>query len=173
MGSPRLAVALWIALWVTLSVSIILTNKYILGYTDFRFPFLLALWHMLLASLSARTMMNVLDVPDTIKQHGSRTLNMQLAAIGVLFGTALVMGNASFIFLSVPTVQMLKVKSSRSRVCLHCSSDLRQAVAAHCCNIFIAPQSSKKLHGLLCSRFRKCICCLWHSECALCAEAGI
>uniref|UniRef100_A0A383WD92 Sugar phosphate transporter domain-containing protein n=1 Tax=Tetradesmus obliquus TaxID=3088 RepID=A0A383WD92_TETOB len=53
-------------------------------------------------------MMKVLDVPDTIKQHGSRTLNLQLAAIGVLFGSALVLGNASFIFLSVPTVQMLK-----------------------------------------------------------------
>jgi hypothetical protein len=54
--------------------------------------------------------MKVLDIPDTITQHGSRTLNMQLAAIGVLFGSALVLGNASFLFLSVPTVQMLKVQ---------------------------------------------------------------
>lgn len=94
-------------------MSIILTNKYVLGYTAFRFPFVLALWHMLLASASARTMMKVLDVPDTIKQHGSRTLNLQLAAIGVLFGSALVLGNASFIFLSVPTVQMLKVSQQQ------------------------------------------------------------
>lgn len=57
--------------------------------------------------------MHVLAVPDTIKQHGNRTLNMQLAAIGVLFGSALVLGNASFIFLSVPTVQMLKVSQQQ------------------------------------------------------------
>lgn len=113
MGPSRFAVALWIALWIGLSVSIILTNKYILGYTSFRFPFLLALWHMLLASLGARTMMSVLAVPDTIKQHGSRTLNMQLAAIGVLFGSALVLGNASFMFLSVPTIQMFKVNNNK------------------------------------------------------------
>jgi urea transporter len=110
MGTSRLAVGRWIAVWVTLSVSIILTNKYVLGYTAFRFPFVLALWHMLLASATARTALKVLDFPDTISQHGSRTLNMQLAAIGVLFGYALVLGNASFIFLSVPTVQMLKVR---------------------------------------------------------------
>jgi hypothetical protein len=114
MGASRLAVALWIAVWVTLSVSIILTNKYVLGYTAFRFPFVLALWHMLLASASARTAMKVLHIPDTISQLGSRTLNMQLAAIGVLFGSALVLGNASYIFLSVPTVQMLKVRQQQT-----------------------------------------------------------
>jgi hypothetical protein len=110
MGASRLAVALWIAVWVTLSVSIIITNKYVLGYTAFQFPFVLALWHMLLASATARTAMKVLGIPDSITQHGSRTVNGQLAVIGVLSGFALVLGNASFIFLSVPTVQMLKVR---------------------------------------------------------------
>jgi hypothetical protein len=40
----------WIALWVCLSVTIIIVNKHILFYTDFKYPFALALWHMLLAS---------------------------------------------------------------------------------------------------------------------------
>jgi hypothetical protein len=116
MGASHFAVALWVAVWVTLSVSIILTNKYVLGYTSFRFPFMLALWHMLLASATARTAMKVLGIPDTITQHASRTLNMQLSAIGVLFGSALVLGNASFIYLSVPTVQMLKVRQQQHTV---------------------------------------------------------
>jgi hypothetical protein len=73
----------------------------------------LALWHMLLASATARASMMMLGIPDTITQHGSRTLNMQLAAVGVLFGSALVLNNASFIFLSVPTVQMLKVRQQQ------------------------------------------------------------
>jgi hypothetical protein len=105
----RLSVAVWIAVWATISVSIILTNKYVLGYTAFVFPFTLALWHMLLASISSRAAMLILSIPDTIKEHSSSKLEMQLAATGMLFGASLVLGFWSFMYLSVPTIQMLKV----------------------------------------------------------------
>jgi hypothetical protein len=105
----RVAESAWIATWITISVSLILTNKYVLGYTAFRFPIMLAFIHMLLASASSRLAMSLMDIPDTIQQLGDSKLYVQLAAIGIMFGLSLVLGNSSFIYLSVPTIQMLKV----------------------------------------------------------------
>lgn len=58
----------WIIVWVTLSVSIILVNKHVMFYSGFRFPFTLALWHMFLATVTARAAVWALNLPDTIKQ---------------------------------------------------------------------------------------------------------
>lgn len=78
-------------------------------YSGFRFPFTLALWHMFLASVTARTAVWALGLPDTIRQHKSSSLYGQVALIGMLFGGTLVAGNAALLFLTVPTIQMLKV----------------------------------------------------------------
>lgn len=107
--TSQLTVALWVALWITLSVSIIIVNKHVLYYSGFHYPLLLAVWHMVLATVTARAAISVFGWTDSIKEHGSQQLYMQLAMIGLLFGGALGAGNAALLFLSVPTVQMLKV----------------------------------------------------------------
>lgn len=111
-----ISTAAWILLWITLSVSIIIVNKHVMFYSGFRFPFCLALWHMMLGTVTSRTAVWALRIPDTIKEHGSTTLYTQVALIGVLFGGTLVTGNAALLFLTVPTVQMLKVSQGRAVV---------------------------------------------------------
>lgn len=105
-----LRTAAWIVLWVALSVSIIIVNKHIMTYTAFNKPFALALWHMGLASVTARTAMVLTRTPDAIREHGGRQLYAQMGVIGVLFAAVLVSGNAALQLLSVPCVQMLKVR---------------------------------------------------------------
>lgn len=86
MGASRLAMALWevwVALWVSgLYVSINVTNINVLGYKHFRFPYVLALWHMLLASASARMVMNVLAVRQPVCHWGPGTATCCLRATG-------------------------------------------------------------------------------------------
>lgn len=105
----QLNVALWVAVWITISVSIIIVNKHVLYYTNFHFPLLLAVWHMVLATVTSRAAIKGLGWRDTIKEHASQQLYVQLAIIGLLFGSALGTGNAALLYISVPTVQMLKV----------------------------------------------------------------
>jgi hypothetical protein len=50
------------------------------------------------------------DLPDPITQQKSTQVYMQVAVIGLLFGGTLVAGNAALMYLSVPTIQMLKVR---------------------------------------------------------------
>lgn len=85
------------------------TTQQVIGYSGFRFPITLALWHMLLGTLTSRAMLAAQQAPDAIKEARSRSLNLQLAGVGVLFGGVLVTGNAALLYLTVPTVQMLKV----------------------------------------------------------------
>jgi hypothetical protein len=109
MGSmANVAVFAWIGVWVFFSVSIILVNKHLLYYTAFKFPFALALWHMVLGSVVTRVWMLVTRTPDAFKE-ASRTVHIQLGITGMLFAAVLVTGNAALLYLTVPTVQMLKV----------------------------------------------------------------
>lgn len=108
--TSQLTIALWIASWITISVSIIIVNKHVLYYTHFHYPLLLAVWHMVLATVTSRTAMKAFGWVDSIKEHASQQLYVQLAMIGLLFGGALGAGNAALLFLSVPTIQMLKVR---------------------------------------------------------------
>eukprot|EP00775_Hariotina_reticulata_P003891 gene3891-4145_t len=108
MGSmANAAVFVWIGVWVFFSVSIILVNKHLLYYTAFKFPFALAFWHMVLGSIVSRFWMLVTRTPDAFKE-ASRKVHIQLGITGVLFAAVLVTGNAALLYLTVPTVQMLK-----------------------------------------------------------------
>jgi hypothetical protein len=100
---------LWMGVWVCLSVSIILVNKQVMFYSGFHFPCTLAFWHMFLATVTARFAVWAWDLPDAISQQKSSSIYMQVAMIGLLFGGTLVAGNAALLYLSVPTIQMLKV----------------------------------------------------------------
>lgn len=100
---------LWMLVWICLSVSIILVNKHVMFYSGFHFPFSLAMWHMFLATVTSRLAVWAWDMPDAISQANSRAIYVQVALIGLLFGGTLVAGNSALLFLSVPTIQMLKV----------------------------------------------------------------
>jgi len=100
---------IWMLVWICLSVSIILVNKHVIFYSGFHFPISLAFWHMFLATVTARLSVWALDLPDAISQANNTNLYMQVALTGLLFGGTLVAGNAALLFLSVPTIQMLKV----------------------------------------------------------------
>lgn len=86
-------------------------NKHVITFSGFNFPITLALWHMVLGTVTSRVAVRVLRIPDTIKEHASPQLYFQVGMIGVLFGATLVTGNAALWLLTVPTVQMLKVGS--------------------------------------------------------------
>lgn len=103
----------WVATWIINSVSIIMVNKHVLSVTRFQYPMLLAFWHMLLATAASRSAMQILGWRDTIQEHGTQQLQLQLAMIGLLFGGALAAGNAALLYISVPAVQMLKVRLCR------------------------------------------------------------
>lgn len=114
----------WMLVWICLSISIILVNKHVIFYSGFHFPISLAFWHMFLATVTARLSVWALDLPDAISQAKSTNLYMQVALTGLLFGGTLVAGNAALMFLSVPTIQMLKVGhptgQSCCTACMHC-----------------------------------------------------
>lgn len=100
---------LWMGVWVCLSVSIILVNKKVMFYLGFHFPCTLAFWHMFLATVTARFAVWAWKMPDAFSQQSSRSVYMQVMLIGLLFGGTLVAGNTALLYLSVPTIQMLKV----------------------------------------------------------------
>lgn len=110
VGQLTFSVILWMALWVTISVSIIIVNKHVLYYTNFHYPLVLAVWHMVLATATSHFMIRTGGWQDTIRDHGSQRLYLQLGMIGLLFGGALAAGNAALLYISIPTVQMLKVR---------------------------------------------------------------
>jgi hypothetical protein len=120
--------ALWVAFWIVCSASIIIVNKHVITYSGFNFPISLALWHMFLGTVTSRAAVQALGMPDTIREQGSPQLYFQVGMIGVLFATTLVTGNAALRMLTVPTVQMLKVRFLSGHVstcaCVHnkCSS---------------------------------------------------
>jgi hypothetical protein len=111
----QLSTAAWVVCWICLSVSIIIVNKYVIGVSGFHFPISLAVWHMALGTVTARCAVAALRMQDNIREHASPALYGQLALIGVLFGGCLVTGNAALMFLSVPAVQMLKVRARSVR----------------------------------------------------------
>lgn len=86
-----------------------MVNKQVMFYSGFHFPCTLAFWHMFLATVTARLAVWAWDMPDAISQQKSSSIYMQVAMIGLLFGGTLVAGNAALLYLSVPTIQMLKV----------------------------------------------------------------
>lgn len=117
--------AAWVAFWIVCSVSIIIVNKHVITYSGFNFPISLALWHMFLGTLTSRAAVQALGMTDTIREQASPALYFQVGMIGVLFAATLVTGNAALRMLTVPTVQMLKVRPSA--VCVAQQQEAAQA----------------------------------------------
>ena len=112
-----------ICAWLANSVVCVLLNKQVLFYMDFRFPTTLAAMHMASAFLTAALL--IYATPDG-KQHlpplnkAKRDFIMQLVGIAALYGAVLVLANAAFMYLSVPSIQMLKVRARERAVVSAC-----------------------------------------------------
>jgi drug/metabolite transporter (DMT)-like permease len=101
-----------IGAWIANSALCVLTNKHILFYLGFSFPTTLAVLHMASAFITTAALIYL--TPDG-RRHlpppgaAKPAFYIQLAGIAGLFGLVLVMANSAFMYLSVPSIQMLKV----------------------------------------------------------------
>ncbi|OQE46152.1 hypothetical protein PENCOP_c001G01850 [Penicillium coprophilum] len=102
--------AVYVTTWITLSSTVILFNKYLLDYANFRFPIILTTWHLTFATIMtqilARTT-NVLDGRKKVKMTG-RVYLRAIVPIGIMFSLSLICGNMTYLYLSVAFIQMLK-----------------------------------------------------------------
>lgn len=106
---PR--VVLLVIAWIVTSAACVLMNKHILFYLDFRFPAMLATCHMITAWVVTSAVIH-------LTANGNKHLPPQadvnkvpyrsLAAIGTLYAVVLMLSNSAFMYLSVPSIQMLK-----------------------------------------------------------------
>ena len=103
--------AFYVIAWITMSSSVILFNKYILDKAGFRFPVVLTTWHLafgtLMTQILARTT-TLLDGRKKVKMTG-RVYLRAIMPIGLFFSLSLICGNLTYLYLSVPFIQMLKV----------------------------------------------------------------
>lgn len=104
-----------IAAWIANSAVCVLTNKHILYYLGFSFPTVLAVMHMVSASLATAVLVHCtpngrchLPMPGAARS----AFYGQLAGIAALFGVVLVLANSAFMYLSVPSIQMLKASGA-------------------------------------------------------------
>ncbi|GBF87379.1 phosphate phosphoenolpyruvate translocator [Raphidocelis subcapitata] len=114
-------VAAFIALWICNSALCVLLNKHILFYRRFTFPCTLAVSHMTAAALSTACVACCMrrgasGVPGPGELEP--VFVAQLAGIATLFGLVLVLANSAFMYLSVPSIQMLKASGAVTTFCV-------------------------------------------------------
>ncbi|KAF7719737.1 Triose-phosphate transporter family protein [Penicillium ucsense] len=108
--SPAFHPAVYVSIWITLSSSVILFNKWILDYANFRFPVLLTTWHLAFATIMTQLLARfttVLDGRKSVKMTG-RVYLRAIVPIGLMFSLSLICGNMTYLYLSVAFIQMLK-----------------------------------------------------------------
>lgn len=107
---PALHPAFYVIAWIALSSSVILFNKQILDYANFRFPIILTTWHLAFATLMTQILARtttLLDGRKTVKMTG-RVYLRAIVPIGLFFSLSLICGNVTYLYLSVAFIQMLK-----------------------------------------------------------------
>ncbi|KAJ6004899.1 sugar phosphate/phosphate translocator [Penicillium herquei] len=111
-AEPKAALhpAVYVSVWITLSSSVILFNKYLLDYANFRYPIILTTWHLTFATIMTQILARtttVLDGRKTVKMTG-RVYLRAIVPIGLMFSLSLICGNMTYLYLSVAFIQMLK-----------------------------------------------------------------
>lgn len=106
-------VACCILAWIGNSALCVLLNKHILHYLAFAFPITLATLHMMSAAILATALIcsstdKAVHVPTLAAANPK--FYFQLCGIAALFGLQLVLSNSAFIYVSIPVIQMLKVR---------------------------------------------------------------
>ncbi|KAJ5888165.1 sugar phosphate/phosphate translocator [Penicillium taxi] len=119
--APKAALhpAVYVATWITLSSSVILFNKHLLDYANFRFPIILTTWHLTFATIMTQILArctNVLDGRKTVKMTG-RVYLRAIVPIGIMFSLSLICGNMTYLYLSVAFIQMLKATTPVAVLC--------------------------------------------------------
>ncbi|OJJ60630.1 hypothetical protein ASPSYDRAFT_746269 [Aspergillus sydowii CBS 593.65] len=107
---PTFHPAVYVTAWITLSSSVILFNKHILDYAQFRFPIILTTWHLAFATFMTQVLARtttLLDGRKTVKMTG-RVYLRAIVPIGLFFSLSLICGNVTYLYLSVAFIQMLK-----------------------------------------------------------------
>lgn len=100
----------FIIAWIALSSCLILYNKQVLGYAGFGFPIILTTWHLTFATIMTQILArftSLLDGRKRVKMTG-RVYLRAILPIGLFFSLSLICGNVTYLYLSVPFIQMLK-----------------------------------------------------------------
>eukprot|EP00892_Ulva_mutabilis_P012648 jgi/Ulvmu1/9756/UM055_0096.1 len=107
-----------LALWIATSAAVIVYNKYILANLNFPFPITLAMLHMALSATLAHAAvgLGLVEKPD-MPWH---TYWRAVLPIGILYSMILSLSNATYMFLSVSFIQMLKALTPASVYAVGC-----------------------------------------------------
>lgn len=100
---------LCVAVWIALSFSVIIFNKYILDKKLYNWPFPISLTmiHMCFCSSLAFLLVRVFRVVEPVEMTNHLYLS-SVVPIGALYSMSLWLSNATYIYLSVSFIQMLK-----------------------------------------------------------------
>ncbi|KAL1990915.1 hypothetical protein VTN49DRAFT_5918 [Thermomyces lanuginosus] len=102
--------AVYVIAWIALSSAVILFNKHLLDYSNFRFPIVLTTWHLSFATFMTQVLARtttLLDGRKSVKMTG-RVYLRAIVPIGLFFSLSLICGNVTYLYLSVAFIQMLK-----------------------------------------------------------------
>ncbi|KAL1978380.1 hypothetical protein VTN31DRAFT_1239 [Thermomyces dupontii] len=102
--------AVYVIAWIALSSAVILFNKHLLDYANFRFPIVLTTWHLSFATFMTQVLARtttLLDGRKSVKMTG-RVYLRAIVPIGLFFSLSLICGNVTYLYLSVAFIQMLK-----------------------------------------------------------------
>lgn len=102
----------WVCIlsWITCGISMIMFNKAILSTWGFRFPCFLTMWHCIFSTILTQILARTTDLFPAVKK-GVMTkgiLISRLVPMSMCFAVGLVFGNATYRYLSVSFIQMLK-----------------------------------------------------------------
>lgn len=100
------------------SASVIIYNKYILDNLNFEFPITLALLHMGASSLLSYAAVGLGIVERPSMTWG--TYRKAVLPIGMLYSVILSLSNATYVFLSVSFIQMVKALTPASVYAVGC-----------------------------------------------------
>jgi hypothetical protein len=101
-----------IPVWIVLSSSVIMYNNYVYNTRNFKFPIFLVTWHLGFATVGTRILQRTTSLLDGAKDiHLTKeTFVRSILPIGLLFSGSLILSNTAYLYLSVPYIQMLKVR---------------------------------------------------------------
>ncbi|KAG6356765.1 hypothetical protein INS49_014639 [Diaporthe citri] len=102
--------AFYIATYIFFSNLTILFNKWLIDTAGFPYPIFLTCWHMVFSAIATQILARTTRLLDG-RKHVEMTGRMYLRIIipiGLLYSGSLVCSNLTYLYLSVPFIQMLK-----------------------------------------------------------------
>lgn len=101
-------VVVYIAIWMCISISLIMYNKWLLSYKNYRFPLAMTMCHQActatVAHITCRLGLKSMSPPKlTAQQFQSKIL-----PIALLFAASIALSNLAVSYLTIPFMQMLK-----------------------------------------------------------------